>query len=192
MRMPIVPLAAAVFVLGSWAPARAQESPEWRLSTGGGLGLVLAGHDMQESGAPGLAIRVAALRGDANRAWGLEWMGNWLEGAPGGDHRHHFGVTFVAAPGGGPIRLRAGVGLALVTVAEVDQPPRDGPPGDTVIGIGDYGTVGATAGVETSFSLARGLRLQPAADVLLQRAGGYTLALAVLTLRLETTVSSGP
>ena len=167
-------------------PTSAQDGEGWRLGAGAGLALVGSGHDMQAPGDPGFTVHLSALRRGAGRAWGFEWIGSWLEGAPGGDHRHHVGVTMARAPGGGALWLRGGIGLAVVTVAEVDLPSPGGPPGDGVVGIGDYGTVGVAAGVETRLGRGDGPGLLPAADVLLQRVAGRTLALAVLTLRLET------
>jgi hypothetical protein len=182
MRAPVL-AALLLFVLP--LPAKAQDAGGWRLGAGAGLGLVLSGHDMQDPGDPGLALRLSALKGDAGKAWGFEWIGTWLEGAPGGDHRHHLGVTMARAPGGGALWLRGGIGLAWVTVAEVDAPPADGPPGDAVVGIGDYGTIGVSGGVEARWTPMGRVELVPAADVLLQRAGGRTLTLAALTLRLQ-------
>lgn len=169
-------------------PSSAQEGGRWHLGAGGGLGLVLSGHDRQGPGDPGVTARVVAQRvpADGGLAWGVEWIGAWLEGAPGGDHRHHFGGTVVTVPRGRSLALRAGLGLAFVTVSDVDAPPADGPPGDVVIGTGDYGVPSVAVGVESRIALGQAVRLVPAADLLLQRAGGHDLALAVLSFRLET------
>ena len=181
----LVPVVTLLFT----GPVFAQERGAWRFGAGAGAALVLSGHDLQDTGDAGVAVRLSAQRsraGGGGPAWGVEWIGAWLQGAPGGDHRHHVGVTLATAPRDGALGLRAGLGLGLVTVADAELPLPGGPPGDAVVGIGDYGVPSVSGGVEARVAVGRSLGLVPAADVLFQRAGGLTLGLAVLSVRLET------
>lgn len=152
---------------------------------GGGAGLTLdRGDDGETESAVGVA-RLSLDRGfSPSLRLGLEWLGSWMEGSFGGESRHHVGVIALVHQWDAPVVARLGVGLGTATVVEVDGPTPGGPAGDADIGIGDTGGVGGVVGVEVQMPLVRGLHLVPAADLMIQRAGGYGYVTGMLTGRL--------
>lgn len=184
-------LLAALFLLllaaaGGSSPAAAQETVDWRLTAGMGGGLGLSGHDLSDAAEPALVFRASLDRrvGGSVRV-GMEWIGAWLDGAPGGDSRQALLVTASARPGEGPLTVRAGAGLGVATVADVDGPPPGPIPGDAVVSVGTEGGVAFAAGLGWKLPLTRRLVLTPAADLLVHRTRGRTLSLLAASARLS-------
>ncbi|MEX2530591.1 MAG: hypothetical protein WD960_07450 [Gemmatimonadota bacterium] len=168
------------------AATLAQEPTGWRLSGGGGVGTTLHRGDDAGWGALAGTARVGLERSfHQDRTLAFEWIGVWLAGDWGPESRHHVGVTGILARGSWPVRGRLGLGVGMATVIDTDGPGSGDPPGDLLVGIGTYGSVDALVGVELRARTGGSVAIVPAADLLVQRAGGATVVTGLLTARIR-------
>lgn len=182
IRSPLLTMTTLACLAGA-TDLRAQPAPStWRLVTGAGFGLSLAGHDLSETGEPAALVLASVDRRVTDRVrLGLGWAGAWLRGAPGGDSRQAVHIEATHSTGPGSIAFRLGAGFALSTIADVDGPPPGPGVGDATVSIGDTMGASLSAGFGLDRSLADWISLGPWVDVQLQRVDGHTLALIALT-----------
>lgn len=170
---------------GAGAQEIGREDDAWRFAAGIGAGLGLTGHDLSEAGEPAGLARLSVQRRISGSAWlGGEWVGTWLDDAPGGAVRHSLSALLSLRPGHGSLLLRASAGLALATVADVEGPPPGPIPGDANVGIGEYSGVAAGAGIGLDLPVSGSVAVQPGLDLLVHRAGGHTLSLVAVSVRV--------
>lgn len=155
-----------------WAVPISAQSPSagWRAGLGLGMAVDLDAVQ-QDVDAVGLGARAAVTRGaPGGPALGLQWDGAWFEGRYATEKRLLLSAVVEAPLAGGPVVLRTGPGLGMLTVVDVDL-PEPGTVGDALISIGDTGAWGLTVGVAGRLRLGS-VALEPLADLVWLRADG--------------------
>ena len=154
----------------SAVPTAAQGPSGWSAGLGLGLGVDLGGGH-RETNTLGLATQAAVLHhGGRGPGWGLQWDGAWFDGSFGTEKRFLLSAVVELPLGSGPLVLRTGPGVGMVTVVEVDK-PEPGGVGDALVSIGDNGAWGAVVGVAGRLNLGA-MALEPLADLVWERPSG--------------------
>lgn len=184
MRAIYTGVLVVAFCLSSVAEGRAQQATSgWRVEAAGGVVVGLSGHDLSEAGDPGWLLGATVERRVAEEVWlGMGWTGAWLRGAPGGDSRQSMSLTGTVRPGRS-ISLRAGAGVAVSTVVDVEGPPPGPLAGDVLVTIGSTMGGALSAGGGLDLPLGSRLSLGPSLDVHLHRVAGHTLSHIALAVR---------
>lgn len=162
------------------APLSAQSpAASWRAAVGLGMALDLVEVE-QDVDAVGLAARAAVTRRAPGRpGFGLQWDGAWFDGRYATEKRFLLSAVVEAPLAGAPVVVRAGPGLGMLTIVDVDL-PASGTVGDALVSIGDTGAWGLVLGVTGGSLRLGGAALEPTADLVWLRAdGGGALALMV-------------
>ena len=177
--------AALIVLLLAASPAAAQERARaWELLAGLGAAVDLHGMEGNDAAALGLGAHLALTGRVADGLrLGVQWDAAWFGGAPADEERHQLALVWEWTSD--DLLVRVGPGLGLATVVEVDAPDPGGPPGDALVTIGSEGAVGLTAGVGLRIEAGRRLVVEPAVDLVAQRAAGHTLATLVVGGRLH-------
>lgn len=181
-------LAALIAISLFASPASGQENPfrsQWRAQIGAGPGFHVACKECEaDPFGLGLSAGIERRLGSRHRLV-LSWMGVWLDGDMGKLSRHSLSIDLilVGSSAGTPF-LRLGVGPTLSTEVSVDGPPDPPGVGDVLIGIGDTGGLGVTAGTGFDYALTSRLSLVPELRFTLQRVNGEVIGAGVFLVSL--------